>query len=126
MADSAPVLNLEDDTPTLLRKGLTLVIQDVPMTIRDTYPPIKSGNYITCTRIAAIMAQVEAFVNPPRTGTNHLSTVVTIKMMTLITKAISDTRPVMMDTLIAGLASIPQVFILIDLKVLNGLIKRLN
>ena len=100
------------------------------MTIRDTlggtHPPIKSGSYTTRTRTAATVAQVEAFVNPPRTGTDHLSTVVTIETMTPITKAISDTHPVTTDTLMAGLANIPQVSILIDLKVLNRLTVRLN
>ena len=31
VADSAPVLDLEDNTPTLLGKGLTLVIRDIPV-----------------------------------------------------------------------------------------------
>ena len=69
---------------------------------------------------------MEVFVNPPCTGTDHLSTVVTTEMTTPMTKAISNTHPVMTDTPMAGFASIPQVSILIDLKVLNGLTVRSN
>ena len=69
---------------------------------------------------------MEAFVNPLYTGTDHFSTVVTIKIITPITKAISDTYPVITNTPIARLTSIPQVSILIDLKVLNRLTVRSN
>ena len=106
------------------------MIQDILITMRNTlgntYPLIKNGNYTTRTGTAAIMVQVEAFINPPRTGTDHLNTVITTKTITPITKAISNTRPVIINTLMAGFASIPQVSILIDLKVLNRLTVKSN
>ena len=77
------------------------------MTMRNTYPPIKSGDHTTRTGTAATVAQVKAFINPPRTGTDHLNTVVIIKIITPITKVINDTCPVIINTPMAGLASIP-------------------